>query len=134
MGSADYHQTWLAALCLGVMLLAVGRASDAEPDQQQQQEEPFHKLREHRSEFEGADGDTVGAAEVREVRIGYFGPSDVQDRIAGDMWRAAQAAISDANRQGGFHGKPFRLVPAWSKDPWGTGVAQLTRVVYRDKV
>ncbi len=116
MGSADFHKTRFATLCLGVMLLAVGRASGTEPDQQQQHQKPFHKLREHRSEFTGAEEDTASASEVREVRIGYFGPGDVQDPIAGGMWRAAQAAISDANRQGGYHGKPFRLVPVWSKD------------------
>ena len=31
-------------------------------------------------------------------------------------------------------GKPFRLVPAWSDNPWGSGVKQITQLVYRDRV
>jgi len=73
-------------------------------------------------------------AEVDEVLIGYFGPSDPSDPQGGDMWRAAQLALEEANRQGGYRGKDFRLVPGWSKDPWGTGVVEVTRMAYRDRV
>jgi len=77
---------------------------------------------------------TPATADVEEVLIGYFGPSDPDDSQGGDLWRAAQLAVERANRDGGYRGKPFRLVPGWSKDPWGTGVAQVTRMVYDDKV
>ncbi len=50
------------------------------------------------------------------------------------MWQAACLAIDEANAQGGYQGKPFRLLPGWSENPWGTGVAQVARMAYRDKV
>jgi len=74
------------------------------------------------------------APAVREVRIGYFGPSDPSHAEAGDMWRAARLAVEQANAGGGFRGRPFRLVARWSKDPWGTGVTQVVRMAYTDRV
>jgi branched-chain amino acid transport system substrate-binding protein len=50
------------------------------------------------------------------------------------MWQAAQRAVDEANRQGGYQGKPFRLLPAWAKDPWGGGVKQLAHLVYVERV
>jgi len=68
------------------------------------------------------------------VLLGYFGPNDPADPQSGHMWCAAQLAVEEANRQGGYHGKNFRLLAGWSKNPWGTGVAQVAQMVYRDKV
>jgi ABC-type branched-subunit amino acid transport system substrate-binding protein len=73
-------------------------------------------------------------SDVDEISIGYFGPHDPADPDGGDMWRAASLAVEEANRRGGYLGKPFRLVPAWSENPWGTGVTEVTRLVYRDRV
>lgn len=73
-------------------------------------------------------------ADVDRIRIGYFGPDDPADPDGGDMWRAASMAVDEANRRGGYRGKPFELVPGWSKNPWGTGVVEVTRMVYRDRV
>ena len=72
--------------------------------------------------------------DVREVRIGYFGPSDPAHAVGGDMWRAARMAVEEANARGGFRGKPFRLVSHWSKEPWGTGIARVVRMAYTDRV
>ena len=72
--------------------------------------------------------------DVEEVLIGYFGPDDASHPVGGDMWRAAQLAVEQANRRGGYRGKPFRLVAGWSENPWGTGVAKLARMVYADRV
>ena len=80
----------------------------------------------------GSEPDVV--ATVNEVRIGYFGPADPEHPLGGDMWRAARLAIERANAEGGYRGRPFRLVPAWSENPWGTGTAQLARLVYRHQV
>ena len=80
----------------------------------------------------GSEAD--GAESAGEVRIGYFGPCDPDHPLAGDMWRAAQLAVDRANADGGYRGRPFRLVPAWSKNPWGTGTAQLARSVYQHRV
>ena len=42
--------------------------------------------------------------------------------------------MHQANAQGGYQGKPFRLVPAWSDNPWKAGVAKLAGLVYHDRV
>lgn len=66
------------------------------------------------------------------VAIGYFGPDDPEHPLGGDTWLATRMAIDEANEAGGYGGLPFRLVPAWSEAPWGTGVAQLSQSVYGD--
>lgn len=72
--------------------------------------------------------------DIDEVLIGYFGPSDPCHPQGRDMWRAASIAIEQANLSGGYKGLPFRLVPGWSSDPWGTGAKQVIRMAYTDKV
>ena len=72
------------------------------------------------------------ASSPTEIRIGYFGPDDGDDPIAGDLWLATRLAVEEANAEGGYRGIPFRLLPVWSEDPWGTGVANLVRQVYTD--
>jgi ABC-type branched-subunit amino acid transport system substrate-binding protein len=97
-------------------------------------EEPFFQLRQHEAEYAGPGRDDPPPEQIDEILLGYFGPSDPAHPEGGDMWIAAQLAIQQANREGGYHGKPFRIVPRWSENPWGTGVAQVVRMVYRDKV
>ena len=43
----------------------------------------------------------------------------------------AQPALSSA---GSCQGLPLKLVPAWSENPWGTGVREVVRLVYEDHV
>lgn len=80
------------------------------------------------SEHTGADPN------VTTVDIGYFGPPVHAHPLAGDMWCAAEVALEEANRAGGYRGKPFRLKHAWSDQPWGTGVRDVARLVYDDEV
>ncbi len=95
---------------------------------------PHFDARKQQTEYVGPAGPTSTLDRIAEVRIGYFGPSDPEDPLYGPMWRAALAAVERANGNGGFHGKPFRLIPAWSKNPWGTGVKKLTELVYEQRV
>ena len=95
---------------------------------------PFFDARAQQTEYAGPERELPPPAAVDEVLIGYFGPSDPADPRGGDMWRAAEMAVQEANAAGGYHGKPFRLVPVWSENPWSTGVSQLARTVYRDRV
>ena len=97
-------------------------------------QEPFIKAREHQTEYAGPGRETPAPSDVSEILIGYFGPDDPSHPQGGLMWQAACQAIEEANARGGYQGKPFRLLPGWSENPWGTGVAQVTRMVYRDKV
>ena len=83
---------------------------------------PDYDLTRHRVEYAGPGREEPAPADVDEVRIGYFGPSDPAHPAGGDLWLAAGMAIEDANTAGGLNGTPFRLVPVWSENPWGTGV------------
>jgi ABC-type branched-subunit amino acid transport system substrate-binding protein len=96
--------------------------------------EPYRDLTRHTAEYAGPGRDDAEAATPEEIRIGYFGPSDPGHPGGGDVWLAASLAVEDANRAGGFRGIPYRLVPAWSENPWGTGVARVARLVYDDRV
>ena len=95
---------------------------------------PHFDARGHTPEYVGPNDQPAATGALTEIRIGYFGPSDPQHPLYGNLWRAAQRAIDDANQRGGFVGKPYRLVPAWSDNPWGSGVKQVTQLVYADRV
>ncbi len=116
----------LVAFLLLVTPLSTGSEPGANP--------PFFDARQDRTESAGPRSQPDVTETLNEVRIGYFGPSDPEHPLGGEMWRAAQLAVERANAEGGYRGKPFRLVPAWSKDPWGTGTAELARLVYRQQV
>ena len=72
--------------------------------------------------------------EIKDVPLGYFGPSDTSHPLGGGMWAGVSLGIRRANKEGGYMGKPFRLVTAWAPDPWRGGVSQLARVTYVDHV
>ena len=76
----------------------------------------------------------VQSHDTQEILIGYFGPNDVSHPEGGDMWCAAALAIEQANQAGGYQGRPFKLIAGWSETPWGSGVKDLTRMVYLDQV
>jgi branched-chain amino acid transport system substrate-binding protein len=95
---------------------------------------PFFEARKHQTKYAGPGRDEHPPASIKQVLIGYFGPSTPTHPQAGDMWRAAGMAVEQANQQGGYAGIPFRLVPAWSENPWGSGVSQLTRLIYIHKL
>jgi ABC-type branched-subunit amino acid transport system substrate-binding protein len=96
--------------------------------------EPFFDARTRSTEYAGPGRETPPPDDLAEVRIGWFGPSDPTDPLGGDMWRAAVMAVKQANADGGWRGKPFRLAPGWSYDPWGSGVGEVIRMVYRRHV
>ena len=97
-------------------------------------ERPFLDRRTQPLEQSSPDRDLPEPNDVTEVRIGYFGPDDPAHPDAADLWRAATLAIEQANEQGGYRGKPFRLVARWSDNPWTGGAAEVTRLVYSDRV
>ncbi|UCF33264.1 MAG: ABC transporter substrate-binding protein [Phycisphaerales bacterium] len=71
-------------------------------------------------------------SEPQEIKIGYFGPDDPNHPTAGQMWLAATLAVEEANTAGGYNGLPFKLVPVWSENPWGTGVRDLMQRAYNE--
>lgn len=95
---------------------------------------PYFKAREQRVDYVGPGRDAPVPGNVTEVKIGWFGPAKPDHPTAGSLWQAATLAIEEANAAGGWQGRPFRLVPAWSENPWGTGVRDVTRLVYEQQV
>jgi branched-chain amino acid transport system substrate-binding protein len=90
----------------------------------------FFNAREHQTNYAGPGREKGPATDIKEVLIGYFGPSSPSDSHGADMWNAACLAVEQANRAGGYNGLPFRLVAGWSENPWGTGVTEVTRMAY----
>lgn len=82
------------------------------------------------------NGPSEDYANLTEIRIGWFAPSDPADPEHGDFWWAADLAVREANTSrtdaapGSFDALPIRLVPRWAPDPWRAGVSLLTRMVY----
>ncbi|MFO7902572.1 MAG: ABC transporter substrate-binding protein [Planctomycetota bacterium] len=118
-------------LCLSAMLAWPAWAEEAADPSPKS---PYFDARRQRTEYRGPEGPRVALDQISEVRIGYFGPSDASDPIHGRMWQAARAAVKRANEDGGYQGKPFRLLPVWSENPWGSGVKKLTQLVYEQNV
>jgi branched-chain amino acid transport system substrate-binding protein len=98
------------------------------------QSEPYFDGRKQELTYPGPGRDEPPPQGLTEVRIGYFGPSDAHHQQGGDLWVAAQLAVEEANASGGYRGLPFRLAPAWSESPWGSGIAQMTRLIYTEGV
>lgn len=115
-----------AVTITAVLVCASGSAGEATA--------PFFNARKHQAEYVGPGREERPPSDLHEIEIGYFGPSDPDDPRAGDMWRAAELAVADANAEGGVRGKPIRLVTAWSGNPWQAAVKQLTDLVFVRKV
>jgi len=106
------------------VLFSVGLAGD------NQVRRPFFDARSRQTYYAGPGRENRPAGDVKEVAIGYFGPSSPLHPDGGDIWNAACLAIEEANQAGGYKGLPFRLVAGWAENPWGSGVTQVTRMVY----
>jgi hypothetical protein len=59
---------------------------------------PFLNLRQVALDYHGLDQDLTG---LTEYRIGWFGPTNVNDPLTGDLWWAANFAVREANAQTG---------------------------------
>lgn len=114
----------LARVALGALLVTLPAAAPP----------PAVDFRERATPYAGPGRDHPAPAGLTEIRIGYFGPHDPADPEGGAAWKAALAAVDAANRQGGLEGKPFRLVPAWSPDPWRAGASTLAKLVYHEQI
>ncbi len=129
-----HRQSVLCCLIAVLVLLPQGLAGGGEAPREASRPQPHFILREHLSTYTGAGHDVPEPEEFDEVPIAFFGPGDPADPIAGDLWSAAQMGIEEANAEGGLRGRPFRLIPAWSDDPWGDGAAELARLVYDEPI
>ena len=123
-----------SALRLVLPLLALSIGPLVAQTNLQTNKEPFLRLRNAPNGYADPELDEASPTNLTEVRFGWFGPSNPEDPLGGQMWWAADLAIREANDQGGFGGRPFRLIPKWSENPWGNGVPLVFRMVYEDKV
>ncbi len=116
--------------CLLFLSCALGVAATAA--QPANPPPPFFRFRERTLEYNGPERDEGDPQDLKEVVIGWFGPCETTNCLAGEAWWAADLAIREANEEGGLRGLPLRLAPRWAVDPWGTGVSQLTRMIYTE--
>lgn len=119
---------------LGLWCLLPACYSAASRQAPESGQRPFFEARKQQTRYTGPEREDPEPQGMTEVRIGFFGPDDPAHPEGGDIWSAASMAIEEANREGGYRGLPFRLLPAWSDNPWGAGVNQVARLVYEDKV
>lgn len=96
---------------------------------------PYFQFREAALGYYGADSDLTM---LPDIRIGWFGPTNLNDTLTGDLWWAASRAVDEANDASAKSAppvvsRPIRLIPRWAMDPWGTGVSQLARMVFDEQ-
>jgi len=125
---AEVARTVFAALCLFVPWAA------SEVPQVDRAQAPNFEARKHQTEYNGPGREEREPIDLPEVRIGYFGPAEPSHPSGGSVWEGLQLGIEQANREGGYRGLPFRLIPVWAADPWSTGVGRLAGAVYHDGV
>jgi ABC-type branched-subunit amino acid transport system substrate-binding protein len=84
---------------------------------------PYYLNYTHPNIYSGAGRDIPDPKEVKEVRIGFFGPIEHNtDQVFGlRMLHGAQLAVEEANAHGGYGGKPFRLMLHNDYDNWQRG-------------
>ncbi len=143
---------FLAFLLCGVFgrpatLVPAADSDQSIPIQPKTTQRPFLNLRDATLGYHGPDGERVDLAEYR---IGWFGPTNLDHALGGDLWWAATLAVEEANsgrtarppnlqppihrlKSPASNSLPFRLVARWSENVWGTGVSQLARMVYEER-
>jgi branched-chain amino acid transport system substrate-binding protein len=100
------------------------------PDRTSLPPAPYRKEGTAPLEFRGPGRDAPEPM-VDEVVVGWFGPGDPGHPQFGDLWRGAELGLESANREGGYQGRPFRLVAGWSDSPWSAGVVEVTKMAFR---
>lgn len=95
---------------------------------------PDFVLREHQTAYHGPGRDLPAPTDVTEIAIAFFGPSDPEDPITGTTWQAIQLAVDQENASRAPEAVPIKVIPIWSDDPWGSGVQQLARAIYQERI
>jgi branched-chain amino acid transport system substrate-binding protein len=90
---------------------------------------PYLDFRQQSLQYYGSDRPLTDSSEIH---VGWFGPH-LEGSLGADAFWAAQLAVDEANSARPADAPPIRLVPCWTDDPWGSGVAQLARMVFQEK-
>ncbi len=64
------------------------------------------------------------------VKIGFLIP----DKNSNSALYGAELAVNKANKEGGFKGKPFKLIVRTMDGPWGTGSKQAVNLIFDENV
>ena len=129
------HPHRVSLLVAALLLIAPGAGYTGEDRvEPQRSAEPYFDASRHQMEYTGPGRDDPPPEGLREVLIGYFGPRDADHPTGNDVWTAINLAVDEANESGGYNGIPFRIVSAWSENPWGSGASGIARMVYTDGV
>lgn len=89
--------------------------------------EPYSKFKKpydvnytHPNIYSGAGRDIPDPTDIKEVRIGFFGPIEnhPEQEFGLRMLHGAQLAVEEANARGGYGGKPFKLMLHNDYDNW----------------
>ncbi len=99
---------------------------------------PYHEFYQDLVEYNGAARDVPDPElkDLSEIRIGFVGPLyDHPQQILGNrMLNGAALAIEEANINGGYGGKPFKLMVHNDSAIWGAASNEIVKMVYGEKV
>jgi len=99
---------------------------------------PYHEFYQDLVEYNGAARDVPDAElkDLSEIRIGFIGPLyDHPQQVLGNrMLNGATLAIEEANINGGYGGKPFKLMVHNDSAIWGAASNEIVKMVYDEKV
>jgi ABC-type branched-subunit amino acid transport system substrate-binding protein len=100
--------------------------------------EPYFQHYTTTVEYNGAARDAVAPKpeDLTEVRIGFLGPVEnhPDQKLGVAMLNGATLAIEEANRAGGYCGKPLRLMVHNDAAVWGASSNEIVKMAYDEKV
>lgn len=81
-------------------------------------------------QFYGAGRELKAPVNLKEVRIGFLGPLDNSIMVpqGRQMLQGATLAIEEANKKGGYHGLPFKLMPHNDAGLWGAAANEVVKM------
>lgn len=124
---------WIWAPCAW-LFVACNAVSPSTQTPEPEDREPVPTVLDTPVDFSGSRGATTDPAQLDEIRIGLFAPTENDHPVGAPMYRAAQLAIEQINANGGFRGVPLRIMARWDNDPWRGGSKQMIKLVYEDSV
>jgi branched-chain amino acid transport system substrate-binding protein len=99
---------------------------------------PYHEFYQDLVEYNGTARDVPDPdlKDLSEIRIGFVGPLyDHPQQVFGNrMLNGATLAVEEANSNGGYGGKPFKLMVHNDSAIWGAASNEIVKMVYDEKV
>ena len=82
------------------------------------------------TQFYGPGRDLKPPKDLKEVRIGFLGPLSGSELVplGKQMLQGATLAIEQANKKGGYHGLPYKLMIHNDVGPWGAAANEVVKM------